>query len=209
MSVQVRWQGYWWPTSPTESKQNLELPEFSSFDLRTFNPVPDWKGPCCKGKSCPVVVLQPLWLCSLRPRCDFFVPCLFSESLGYFLTAAALSPLKAFHLVDYLNKSISCFPLCVCMSLIPLHQFLGPPHGISTWLLVLRCFWNLSGLGGMAVLVFPFNNEPLIHFLLCYFYFSLASYSLSEVCNSCISSVCGSGTTKSLITRLMDLSWPC
>lgn len=104
-----------------------------------------------------------------------------SQSIDCFWAAAALSALKTFHLVDYLHRNISWFSLCVCMSVVTLHPLLEPPYGISPWLVVLRCFWNLSGPGEMAVLLSPFNNEPLTRFLLCYFYFSLTSCSLSEV----------------------------
>lgn len=135
---------------------------------------------------------------------------MFSESLNCILIAAALSPPRTCHLVNYLNMNVSWFSLahlhfsdnkyvCSCNLLIEL------AYGLS----VLRYFWKLSELGGMVILVFPFKSGPLVHFLLCYFYFSCTSYTLSEASlflYPCISSVSGSGMTKCTTYHQVDVS---
>lgn len=110
---------------------------------------------------------------SLRLRCYFVALCLFSECLDCILTAAALSPPKTFHFVNAFNTNVSWFCLvCLCFSTNSYVHTCSLLMELAHGSLVLRYFWNWSGLGGMVILVFPFNSGSLVHFLLCYFYFS-------------------------------------
>lgn len=171
-----------------------------------FNAVTDWKGPCCKGKSCLVLVLQPCDFAS-SPWCDFFVLWLFPESIDGFGAAAALPALKTF-LFGRLSPQEYFLFFPVCLHVVVALPFLNPPYGISRWLVVLRCFWSLSGLAEMACWYSLSSTNHLLIFFYAIFILTLPLTACQKCLYSCISSVCGSGTTKSPITRLMDISWP-
>lgn len=96
----------------------------------------------------------------------------------------------------------------VCLHVVVALPFLNPPYGISRWLVVLRCFWSLSGLAEMACWYSLSSTNHLLIFFYAIFILTLPLTACQKCLYSCISSVCGSGTTKSPITRLMDISWP-